>query len=119
MKIYNTEFDWNNKYQCDAFIEITILPSIELNMVIGVNMFDKIITTAKCIQKIETKLDKLTDLVCLVNSGYNKETFIEFIKKMHANIVDWQNQTIYIYTFTRKYSIDDKMQIDSKIYKFY
>lgn len=119
MKIYNTEFEWNNKYSCDAFIEITILPSIELNMVVGINLFDKIITTAKCIQKIETKLYKLTDLVCLVNSGYNKETLVEFFKKMHPNITDWTNQTIYIYTFTRKYSIDDKMKFSDAERRFY
>ena len=119
MKIYNIECDWNNKYKCDAFIEITIIPSILVGEIVGINLFDKIITTSKCIQKQVTRLDKLTDLVCLVHSGYNKATLIEFIKKMHPNIVAWSEQAIYIYTFTNKYSIDDKMNLTPTERKFY
>jgi hypothetical protein len=118
MKILNTEFEWNNKYKCDAFIEIDIIPSINVGDIVGINLVDKIVTTAKCLEKIETKMSKLTQLVCMVNSGYNKDFFTSLKMKMHPHVTDWVTQPIYIYVFSTKYSLDDKNDVHSSLIKY-
>lgn len=104
MKDLNFSYNWNGKLDCDFFTTIRISDYYNIGDEVFLLLKKKAFDTGKIIVKIETKIDKLTELVCLLDTGYSKEITINLLKKMHSGITDWENQKIYLYGITRKYS---------------
>lgn len=104
MKDLNFSYNWNGKLDCDFFTTIRLSDYYNINDEVFLLLKKKAFDTGKIIVKIETKIDKLTELICLLDTGYSKEITINLLKKMHSGITDWDNQKIYLYGITRKYS---------------
>jgi len=103
MNDLNFSYNWNGKLFADCFTTIRLTNKFQLDEEVFIKLNDKIIDTGKVIQKIETKIDKLTELVCRLDTGYSKSITIGIIKKMYPNVNDWKSQKIYLYLITRKY----------------
>ena len=103
MKDLNFSYNWNGKLDCDFFTTIRLSDYYKINDEIFLQLKKIAFDTGKIVVKIETKIEKLTELVCLMDTGYDKKTTIEIIKKMYPGILDWSNQSIFIYGITRKY----------------
>lgn len=115
MKVLERDIDWNNNLSCDFFLNISILDDVDVSEVVAIMVDERVIKSSKCIFKIKTKLEKLTDLVCLCCYGYNSEYTKELIKAMNKSDIDWSEQVIYIYGFTNKHTIYDAFMEDNRI----
>lgn len=104
MKQLSFSSNWNGKLYCDAFTSIRLSNYYDIDDIVFINLNNECIDTAQVIGKIETKIEKLTELVCRLDTGYSREQTIYIIKKMYQGITDWDNTKIYIYTLLRTYS---------------
>lgn len=104
MKTLKFTYNWNNKLDCDCYTTIRLSNFYNINDLIFVEMKGRETEQCKIIGKIKTKIDKLTELVSLLDTGYSRMNTIGIIKKMYPGINDWDNTEIFIYTITRKFS---------------
>lgn len=104
MKDLNFSYNWNGKLDNDFFTTIRISDYYNVNDEVFLLLKKTAFDTGKVMLKIETKIDKLTDLVSYLDTGYDRNTTIQLLKKMYSGITDWTNQKIFIYGISRKYS---------------
>lgn len=114
MKDVNFSFNWNGKLYCDSFTTIRLSNYYNVGDIVTICLKKECIDTGKIIGKIETKIEKLTELVCQLDTGYDRRITIGLIKKMYSGITDWENQKIYIYTITRKF--EEKKNVVGEFY---
>lgn len=100
----NFNYNWNGKLLCDCFSTIRLSGRFNVNDEMNIMYKNEFITTGKIVSKVATKLEKLTEYVCYLDTGYSRSATIEIIKKMYPDVINWENQTIYIYTISVKYA---------------
>ncbi len=103
MKTLNFNFNWNNKLSCDYFTTIRISDYFNVGDEVLIQLNKQSIDSGIISEKICTRIEKLTELVSRIDTGYNREQTIGIIKKMYPGITDWENQKIYIYGINTKY----------------
>lgn len=96
-------YNWNGKLNADFFTTIRISPRFALDEIVLIKKENRKTDTGKVIIKIKTQLDKLTELVCRLDTGYSRLVTTELIKKMYPNVTDWKEQPIYIYGIQVRY----------------
>ena len=96
-------YNWNGKLDADFFTAIILSPRFTLDEIILIKKESRKTDTGKVIIKIKTQLEKLTELVCRIETGYSRTITIELIKKMYPNITDWKEQPIYLYGIQVRY----------------
>lgn len=101
MKNLKFSYNWNGKLYCDSFTTIRLTNYYNIGDIITIDLKNECIDTGKIIGKIETRIEKLTELVCQLDTGYNRAQTIGILKSMYKGITDWENTKIYIYTVTR------------------
>lgn len=94
--------NWNNKLDCKCFTTIRIY---NLSKHFQGNQFEvflqkKFKSKAIVLGTIITKLDQLSDYVCYLDTGYNKEETKAIFKKMFPHI-DFKTQKICIILLQR------------------
>jgi hypothetical protein len=114
MKNLKFTFNWNGKLFCDSFTTIRLTNYYNVGDIVTLCLKDECIDTGKIIGKIETRIEKLTELVCQVDTGYSRLITISLLKSMYKGITDWENTPIYIYTITRKY--EEKQNVVGEFY---
>lgn len=103
MKTLNFSYNWNAKLFCDCFSTIRLSDFYQIDEEVIIQLQKNTLDTGKIVSKVETKLNKLTEYVCRIDTGYGLEETKGIIKAMFPGITDWENQKIYLYTITRKY----------------
>jgi hypothetical protein len=99
----NFNYNWNGKLNCDCFSTIRLSGRFDVGDEVNISFKNEFLTTAKVVSKVATRLLKLTDYVCYLDTGYCRDATIQIITKMYPDVKDWDNQIIYIYTLTVKY----------------
>jgi hypothetical protein len=94
--------NWNNKLDCKCFTTIRIY---NLSKHFRGNQFEiflqkKFKTKPQVLGTILTKLDELSDYVCYLDTGYNREQTTAILKKMYPHI-DFKKQKICIVLLER------------------
>ncbi len=99
--IIKFSYNWNNKLNCDCFTTIRFSKKYvnKINQKFKVYLKDKFLFNAILLKVKPFKLRGLTDWLCFIDTGYNKETTLDIIKKMYKNIKD--DDIIYILLFCR------------------
>lgn len=113
MKSITFSYNWNKKLDCDSFTTIRLSNYYSVDEIILIKCKNNVTDTGKIIQKIATRIDKLTELVCRLDTGYSRDITINLIKKMYPGITDWNNQIVYIYLIDRKYYGKDVKLVDA------
>lgn len=94
--------NWNSKLECNCFTTIRLY---NLAKHFQGNQFEiflqkKFKSKALVLGTVITKLDKLSDYVCYLDTGYNKEQTKEIFRKMYPHI-DFKQQKICILLLQR------------------
>lgn len=94
--------NWNNKLDCKCFTTIRIY---NVSKHFRGNQFEvfckrKFKMKAIVLGTIITKLDQLSDYVCYLDTGYNKEETTAILKKMYPHI-DFKQQKVCIVLLER------------------
>jgi len=94
--------NWNNKLDCKCFTTIRLY---NLSKHFRGNQFEvflqkKFKTKALVLGTVLTTLDKLSDYVCYLDTGYSREETIAILKKMYPQI-DFKKKKICILLLQR------------------
>ena len=94
--------NWNNKLECKCFTTIRIY---NLSKHFKGNQFEvflqrKFKTKAVVLGTILTTLEKLSDYVCYLDTGYSRAETLEIFRKMYPHI-DFKKQRICILLLQR------------------
>lgn len=112
MKTINFSYNWNKKLDCDFLTTIRLNAFYEENDLVFIKCQKRETDSGIITLKIKTKLSKLTDLICYLDTGYSKQITVGLIKKMYKGVTDWNTQDIYIYGILRKYKGKKETLID-------
>lgn len=114
MKTLNFSYNWNGKLLNDAFTTIRLSDYYCIDDVVEIKLKNELLYIGKVIGKIETRIEKLTELVCRLDTGYDRNATIGIIKKMYPRIENWSEQKIFIYTIAQKYN--EKLEQNAEAY---
>lgn len=95
METIRFTYNWNNKLGCNAFTTIRL--ANDKKYVVGQTyniQYKKVSFKAFIVSISKFTLDKLTNLVAMLDTGYTLEETKEVIRKMYPDITE--NQVFYL-----------------------
>ena len=117
METIKFSVNWNKKLDCDFFTTIRLSNRFNIGDFVMIECKGIESKVGEIMTKHTTVIEKLTDLVCYQDTGYNKMTTIGLIKKMYGSIDNWETQKIYIYGISTKSLAIDELEISKRIQK--
>jgi hypothetical protein len=87
-KIQNIDFsyNWNEKLNCKAFTTIRLSDRFEIGDHLNVLLKKELRLNARVVNKHYFTLDKLSDTIAYLDTGYSKEETIDILQKMYKNV---------------------------------
>ena len=102
METIKFSVNWNKKLDCDFFTTIRLSNRFNIGDFVWIECKGMDNKVGEIMTKHTTVIEKLTDLVCYQDTGYNKVTTVGLIKKTYGSIDNWETQKIYIYGISTK-----------------
>jgi hypothetical protein len=99
-KNLNFSYNWNNKLDCKCFTTIRLSNAHEIGQRFNVYLNDKLRCHAVVVCKFSFSLEKLSDMLCYIDTGYSKEETIEVLRKMYKD-VDVERASFTVYTLKK------------------
>lgn len=91
--------NWNRKLQNKIFSTIRLI-SYEPGTLYAIILSGTFMHRSRCLKVYETKLDKLTDYICYLDTGESAEKTKDIIKALYnGRNIDWSSQKVFINLF--------------------
>jgi hypothetical protein len=96
-KSLDFSFNWNNKLYTDYFTTLRLSGRFEVGDKVEVFLNKTCLGVVEIIDKRATFLDKISDWMAMLDTGYNAEQTRGILQKMYPAVTNWGTRPIFYY----------------------
>jgi hypothetical protein len=94
--------NWNNKLSCTAFTTLRLSGRFEVGDEVDIYLKKSKKGTATVLDKKAIKLHQINEFIANIDTGYSTKECQNIIRKLYADVKDWDTQIIFLYLLKYK-----------------